>query len=308
MLNQRFLKFRLKLVWLVLFLTAIFIATAAPLQAKTAAVQQGAKSCLWSVETQSNKIYILGSLHLLKPDDYPLSATIDKAYADSQLVVFETDIEKMQQPEMLMKIQELSLYPEGENLLQHIDTSTRKLLQKKMADLGLPLSIYVRFKPWLVATDLAVRQLNQLGFNPIYGVDVYFFNKAKADGKEVGFLEPAEFQINLLGNMVAQDQNDFLSQTLKDLEVVNDLAGDLIRAWKDGDAAKLHELLYKSFRDYPELYERLLIQRNRKWIKEIEGAMHRSKNVLFVVGAGHLVGPQSVVDLLQKKGYSVNQQ
>jgi uncharacterized protein YbaP (TraB family) len=67
-------------------------------------------------------------------------------------------------------------------------------------------------------------------------------------------------------------------------------------------------LLSKSFKDYPHLHDRLLIQRNKNWVQQIEGAMRKNKNVLFVVGAGHLVGPESVVDLLKEKGYQVKQQ
>jgi uncharacterized protein YbaP (TraB family) len=308
MLKKRFIKSRSKIVLGIIFLLAFFFTASFCLQAKTTAVQQASKSCLWTVDTPSSKIDLLGSLHLLKPDDYPLSASINNAYAESQMLVFETDIEAMQQPATLQRIQQLGLYPKGENLLQDLDAHTRRRFEKKLADLGLPLEIYVRFKPWLVATDLAVQVLQKLGFNQIYGVDVYFFNKAKADGKQIGFLEPVEFQINLFGKMDKQAQNNFLSQTLDDLEVINELAGDLVKSWKAGDGDKLHELLYKSFKDYPNLYDRLLIQRNKKWVKQIEGMLRENKNVLFVVGAGHLVGPESVVDLLQKKGYRVKQQ
>jgi uncharacterized protein YbaP (TraB family) len=108
--------------------------------------------------------------------------------------------------------------------------------------------------------------------------------------------------------MDKQDQNAFLNQTLKELALADELAGGLIKFWKAGDAARLHDLLSKSFKNYPGLYDRLLIQRNKKWVKEIEGTIRGNKSVLFVVGAGHLVGPQSVVDLLEKKGYQVKQQ
>jgi len=209
---------------------------------------------------------------------------------------------------MQARLLELGIYPAEQNLFQHLDGTTRKLLAKKMSEIGLPLEQFTRFKPWFVALTLTTLELQRLGYNPAFGVDVYFFNRAKTDGKEIGFLEPAEFQIKLLGNMAAQDQNNFLSQTLKDLEMVNQLAGDLVKSWKTGDSDRLNDLLSKSFKDYPGLHDRLLIQRNKKWIKEIEGAMGKNENTLFVVGAGHLVGPESVVDLLQKKGYPVKQQ
>ena len=107
--------------------------------------------------------------------------------------------------------------------------------------------------------------------------------------------------------MVARDQNDLLNQTLNDLDVVSDLAADLVKFWKAGDSNRLHDLLYKSFKDYPDLHNRLLIQRNKKWVEKVKSLMRENKNILFVVGAGHLVGPQSVIDLLKKKGYKVKQ-
>jgi hypothetical protein len=221
--------------------------------------------------------------------------------------VFETDIAALQEPAMQAKMLQLGLYPEGQNLIQDIDGRTQQLLQRKMSELGLPLEQFVRFKPWFLAVTLATLELQRLGFNPNYGLDLHFFNRSRTDAKEIGFLEPAEFQLNLLGNMVKKDQIAFLNQTLKDLEIVNQLAADLVKFWKAGNANGLHELLFRSFKDYPDIHDRLLIRRNKKWVEEIEGIMQENKNVLFVVGAGHLVGPRSVVDLLKKKGYKVKQ-
>ena len=290
------------------FLLFFFFTTNIGIHAKSTAVQQTTKSCLWSIQTLANKFYLLGSLHVLKQDAYPLAAAIGNAYADSSKVVFETDIAALQEPAMQAKMLQLGLYPQGTNLLQDLDERTRQLLEKKMSALGLPLEQFSRFKPWFLALTLATLELQRLGFNPLYGLDVHFFNKARTDAKEISFLEPAEFQLNLLGNMVKTDQIAFLNQTLKDLDVVNELAADLVKFWKAGDANGLQELLFKSFKDYPDIYDRLLIQRNKKWVAEMEVLMQENKNILFVVGAGHLVGPKSVVDLLQKRGYKVKQQ
>ena len=308
MLKRGFLNFRFNLVLFLFFMPALLIATSIGLQAKTAAVEQTTKNCLWTVKTESNKIYLLGSLHLLKPSAYPLAAAIEKAYADSRVIIFETDIAALQSPAVQAKLLELGIYPAGQNLFENLDGSTRQKLEKKMGEIGLPLEQFSQFKPWFVALTLTTLELQRMGFNPAYGIDLYFFNKASADGKEIDYLEPAEFQINLLGNMTEREQHDFLSQTLNDLEVVKDLSGDLVNSWKGGDTDKLHDLLSQSFDDYPHLHHRLLIERNKNWLEHIEDAMRKNKNVLFVVGAGHLVGPESVVDLLKNKGYQVKQQ
>ena len=308
MTKRHFIKYAFSVALFAFSLMFFFFISQLWLYAKTPAVQQTRNSCLWSVQTQSNKFYFLGSLHVLKQDAYPLSAAIGNAYSDSQKIVFETDIAAMHEPAMQAKMLELGLYPQGQNMLQNLNAGTRHMLEKKMTELGLPLEQFSRFKPWFMALTLTTLELQKLGFNPMYGVDVHFFNKATADGKEIGSLEPVSYQLNLLGKMDKQNQNAFLNQTLKDLELVNELAGDLVKFWKAGDANKLHALLYRSFKDYPELHERLLIRRNKKWLEKVENLMQGNKNVLFVVGAGHLVGPQSLVDLLRKKGYKVKQQ
>jgi uncharacterized protein YbaP (TraB family) len=197
MFMRRFLNSKFNLVLFVFFLTAFFITTSFDLQAKTEAVQQTTKSCLWTVESQSNKIYLLGSLHLLKPNAYPLAAAIEKAYADSRIIMFETNIAALQAPGVQAKLLELGIYPAGQNLLPNLDGNTRQQLEKKMSEIGLPLEQFSRFKPWFVALTLTTLELQRMGYNPNYGIDVYFFNKASADGKEIGFLEPAAFQIRI---------------------------------------------------------------------------------------------------------------
>lgn len=305
MLKQRFLKSIPKVVF---FISFFFIAANLCLSIGPAAGQETQKSCLWSIEGQSNKINLLGALHFFKPDAYPLAASIEKAYAGSQRLVFETDIAAMQDPAVQARMMELGMYPEGQNLWPNLEAGTRQLLEKKMTEFGLPPEAFSQFKPWFVAIQIEIVQLLRLGFNPQYGVDVHFFDRAKSGGKEVRFLESTEFQINLFGSMDKQDQNAFLNRTLKELELADEMAAGLAKFWKAGDAAGLYDLLSKSFKDYPDLYDRLLIQRNKKWVKEIEDTLRENKSVLFVVGVGHLVGPESVVDLLKKKGYAVKQQ
>ena len=306
--NRHFSKFGFCFALFVFVLLSAFWATILEVPAKTVVVEQSTKNCLWSIQTQSNKIYLLGSIHVLKQETYPLDPAIEKAYASSERIIFETDIAAMQDPSMQAKMLELGMYPAEQNLFDNIAPDTRQQLEEKMSALGLPLEAFSRFKPWFVALTLTTLELQRLGYNPQYGIDVYFFGKAQSGGKEIGFLESPEYQIDLLGNMAGKDQNDFLKQTLKDLELIGELAGDLVNSWKSGNADKLHELLHRSFKDYPSLNDRLLIQRNLKWVNEVEAAMRQNKDVLFVVGAGHLVGPQSVVDLLKKNGYKVKQQ
>ena len=269
--------------------------------------QDSAKSCLWSVQSETNTIYLLGSLHVLKPDAYPLATAIENAYAASQKIVFETDLAAMADPAVQMKMLTAGLYPEGQSLFQNLSAGTRQMLEKKIAELGLPAESFARFKPWFMAVTLGMLELQRMGFNPAYGIDMYFYGKAKQNEKTIGSLEPIDYQLDLLSNMNAQNQNSFLEQTLKDLELVTELAEDMVKFWQAGESDKLFRLLFKSFKDHPQIYDRLLVQRNQKWVTQIQALLQEADTTLVIVGAGHLVGPDSVVALLEKKGYTVNQ-
>jgi uncharacterized protein YbaP (TraB family) len=297
---------RLKTAGVILSLIFILLVSAG-VTAQQNQPTAASKHCLWEVESPSNKVFLLGSLHVLKSDAYPLAKEINQAYSISSKVVFETDIGGMMDPAVQARMLSMGLYPEGESLLQNISGDTRSTLQKRMAELGLPLEQFARFKPWLLAVTLTTLELQRLGFSPAYGIDVHYYGRARSDKKKIDFFEPIEYQLDLLGNMSAENQNAFLGQTLKDLEVAAEMADDMMAYWQKGQSDKLYSLLFKSFKGYSEIEDLLLLQRNKDWLDKIESMLGEPENIFIVVGAGHLVGPQGVVALLKQKGYKVKQ-
>ncbi len=293
-----------------LFVLCLFVITlvSVGLHAQQSKPTTSPKHCLWLVETPQKKaVFLLGSLHVLKSNAYPLAKVIEKAYGRSQKVVFETDLAAMMDPVVQGKMMAMGLYPEGQSLLQKIPTEMQNSLKKKMTNLGMPLEHFARFRPWFLAVTLTVLELQRLGFSLEYGIDIHFYAKAGTDEKEIAFLESADFQMDLLGKMNARDQNAFLGQTLKDLDVAAQMADDMLKYWKRGDVDNLYAIIFKSFEDYPQIEDRLLRRRNIDWVKKIEKMMSENKDILVIVGAGHLIGPGSVVALLKEKGYRVTQ-
>ncbi len=307
MLRNQFFKPKWSKLFVIIFIFGFILIGASSAQVQQTPARQPSKSCLWSVRSGANTIYLLGSLHVLKSDDYPLAPAIEKAYSSSQKVVFETDLSAMTDANIQAKMLALGRYPEGQSLSQNLSGVTLDLLETKMTEMGLPWQQFARFKPWLIALTLATFELQRLGYNPQMGIDMHFYKRAKADEKDLDFLEPIEFQMNLLGNMNQADQDSFLSQTLQEMEVVAELAADMTAYWKTGDANNLYKLMNKSFEQHPSIRDRLLIKRNMEWVSHIEVFTKETQNVLVIVGAGHLVGPDGVVDLLRKKGYEVKQ-
>jgi uncharacterized protein YbaP (TraB family) len=307
MLTNQLIKPKWSKLFVIIFVFGFILIGADRAQVQQTPAQQPAKSCLWSVRSGSNTVYLLGSLHVLKSDDYPLPAAIEKAYSSSQKLVFETDLSAMSDANLQAQMLTMGLYPEGESLSRNLSGGTLDMLQTKLTDMGMPIQQFERFKPWLIALTLATFELQRLGYSPQMGIDMHFYNRAKADGKELDFLEPIEYQMELLGNMDDADQDSFLTQTLEEINVVSEMSADMVTYWKAGDAESLYELMNKSFEKHPIIRDRLLLKRNMEWVSHIDIFTKETQNVLVIVGAGHLVGPESVVDLLKQKGYTVKQ-
>jgi len=164
----------------VLCLSLILMAASGAL-GQTATQPVPPRNCLWVVDTPSAQIYLLGSLHVLRSASYPLAKAVEEAYAFSHKVVFETDLDAMLTPETQASMLSLGLYPEGQTLFQDLSADTRGLLEKTLQNIGLPAEQFARFRPWFLAVTLTTFELQRLGFNPLNGVDVYFYGKAKTD-------------------------------------------------------------------------------------------------------------------------------
>jgi uncharacterized protein YbaP (TraB family) len=212
----------------------------------------------------------------------------------------------MKKPAVQSMMMKLAMYPEGQTLSNNMPENTYTLLREKLHDSGIPIERFEQFKPWFIAITLAGLELERMGFDPALGVDRHFFDRAN-QGKEMLYLETNEFQINLFGRLSRQKQEILLKQRLEELNIIEIRFKEMIAAWRTGDYELFNSIMSKSFNEYPYIYYKLFIRRNRKWIPEIKKLMNQQGDALIIVGAGHLVGKDSVIDLLKKKGYKVSQ-
>ena len=128
--------------------------------------ETGSKNTLWRVSSGGNSIYLLGSLHLLKRENYPLNETIEKAFNDSQTLVLEVDMKSMTDPTTQQMMLSRGMLPQGDSIDKRVSKETYELAKKKTQELGLDISAFKQFKPWFFAMTLTVIKLQSLGFNP----------------------------------------------------------------------------------------------------------------------------------------------
>jgi uncharacterized protein YbaP (TraB family) len=289
------------------FTFAFALLLVLPVAAQTPRAATTTHHSLWKVEGKRNTVYLMGSIHVLKAENYPLPAALDGAYTNSQVVVFETDIDEMEKPEAQMKLLAKAQLPEGKTLADEISPELYEQFTKHLQSAGLSPVMFSTFKPSMAALTLVVLELNKNGLDPKYGLDKHFHGLAKTAGKKVIGLETVDFQIGLVTDFTKEESEALLRSTLTEMEKLKEEIGIMLKAWQTGDSLNLEKLLNESVEKEPALFKRLLTNRNESWVPKIEEFCKGEQNVVVIVGAAHLIGKQGVVELLKKKGLKVTQ-
>jgi uncharacterized protein YbaP (TraB family) len=265
------------------------------------------KSFIWKATKGASTVYLVGSIHVLSEDYYPLSPALETAFNESSLLVEEVDFGEMMNPVAQLTLLQRGMLPAGQTLDTVATPQTMALVNRAAADLGPAIEPLKKFKPWMLAIALQGLELQKAGFNPELGLDKHFYDAAIAAGKTVQGLETVEYQISRFDEMTKEEQDRLLAETLKELDREKASISKLADAWKNGDTATIEQIMLKDLKDDPAMYQRLLVDRNRNWLPKIEALFGRPSKAFVVVGAAHLVGPDGLVQILRAKGYAIQQ-
>lgn len=266
-----------------------------------------AETSVWRVTDGNNTVYLGGTVHLLRPSDYPLPEEYEQAYQASSELFFETDISSMSDLSVQAQMLQQLTYSDGRTLKTVLSEDAYTALEDYTATIGMPLMMLEQFKPGMIISTLQVLEFQRIGFTP-QGVDAFFNTRALGDAKGIGALETIEEQIGFLAAMGEGNESEFILLSLEDLENTNALMEEMITAWRDGDEEALQKLFVDDMEQRaPELFDSLLRQRNLRWMPQIEAMFEDPDTEFVLVGAAHLIGGEGLVQLLQRKGYEVSQ-
>lgn len=262
---------------------------------------------LWRVDENSSTVYLFGSIHYGKQELYPLPSIIENAFAESDSLIVELNIKSKEFAANASKLLKAGQLPNGKKLPDVLSPSVYRKLEQRFDILGLPIDNFLTFKPWLMTLSLTSFQMLDSGFHPDLGVDAYFLNRAIREKKTIYELETVDDQIGVFDNV---DGELFLAYTLLSLNTFEVDVTKLIKAWRCGDQQNIQGLLHETFSNQisggDNLLKKILFNRNEKMTKKIIDQYLKTNTTHFlVVGAGHLVGERSIIDLLINAGYEV---
>ena len=263
------------------------------------------KLFLWEVAGPKGKAYLLGSIHLARQDLYPLDETIENAFAQSDTLVVEVNLNETDEGAMQQKALFAGVYGDGRKLEDQLSPGTLNELKSYLGERTIPFAPFNSMKPWLVAMAISSAEMLRLGYLPRFGIDKHFLDQAKASGKPVRALESADFQIELLAGFADDEQDRFLLYTLRQAREGAEVVEGMMTAWKTGDAGTIEELMLDVVRTDEKLrplYYKLFDSRNNDMTRKVAALLDSGGTWFVVVGAGHLVGDTGIVGQLANSG------
>jgi uncharacterized protein YbaP (TraB family) len=251
--------------------------------------------------------YIFGSIHLAKPDIYPLRTDIEQVFASSEHLVVELDITQ-QNNNLNAWMQKNGMYKPPESLRNHLSDGTYERLITYLNKEDLPVATSLQQRPALLAITISLHELQKLQLDSEHGLDKHFLDRAYDTGKKIRSLENITDQLNLL--FTFPDDELVIQQTLEQTEKLPRLIDDMMQAWKSGNENDLSNLLLetesrKNTVRYQSLMDAMFYQRNHRMADKLDRWFQEGGDYFIVIGSGHLIGRQNLINLLGQRGYSL---
>ncbi len=261
-----------------------------------------AAPALWKVSDADTTVWLFGTIHALPEGVDWFGGPVQAAFDGSQELV--TEITETDPTEMQQLVLTHATLPKGQSLRAMLTPQVKAAYEAQLGGLGLPAQAFDTYEPWYAAIALSTLPLMRTGYDAKHGVEQALDSRAKQLGHPHTGLETAAYQIGLFDSLPMDAQQRYFAEVVDKLPSVTDQLGQMVAAWRKGDADTLGQLMNDE-EDDPTLMELLLVNRNKAWASWVKQRLDKPGAVFVAVGAGHLAGPGSLQDQLKAQGLTV---
>lgn len=266
-----------------------------------------AQTSVWKITKDRRSIYLAGTCPLLRPTDYPVPKEFDQAFTAAPQVIFETDMVRLQSPEIQQTMANRSNFTDGKSIDQIIGPDSWRQIQEICGMAGIPEDNMSKAQGWRCRAMLKSIETQKLSIAP-KTLDTYFFQRTLGTQKVVESLDTVEQHVDYQTKVGVGREKELIELSLQEISSLPATQEAVVNAWKVGDLTKLDEVLLKNLRqDHPALYRELFAQRSLSWLPKIEAMFQTSKPKFVLVGVGHLAGPEGLIAQLKQRGYTIEQ-
>lgn len=259
---------------------------------------------LWVIQDADSTIYLLGTIHALRPEDTWRTPMIMEAFAESEELVLE--IAELDDRDFMTALVVEHGVDMEIDLSSRLPPDCRERLAPAAQDYDIDMRGVERLRPWVAALSFGQAPMARSGYDLSLGVDVQLKAAAAERAIPVSGLETAQDQIMSFATLSESLQLSLLCSVLESLPEVVPQLEQIRLAWLNGDMSVLDALLTEGFRTrYPEFYAAVIVRRNQVMAQALAERLNGSGNSFVAVGAAHLAGPDSVQAFLHQAGVDV---
>ena len=293
---------RFPAVRLILLVLVLLVQGVEPLLA-----HPGPDRCLplWEVSHQGSTVYLMGSIHLLRPDVYPLDDELYRAFDEAEVAAFEVDLDELAAAGAVMMSR--GTFDDGRTLREAISGDLYDEVLARVQGMDIPIAMFEAMRPWMAGMTLSAMELERGGYDVASGIDMHFHARAQEQGTETIGLETLDDQLRVFEELGPEAEEAFLRSTVEQLDETVEQLDRATEAWRMGDHHTLADMFVEAMGDQEVLLDRLLYARNQNWVEGIEELIRTPGTAIVIVGVGHLVGEGSVIELLEARGWEVRQ-
>ncbi len=271
--------------------------------AADARAPQPARPALWKVSDPDTTIYLFGTIHLLPADLQWRTAKFDQAVSGSQELIVETIVDDKNPTKLMSAMASLGLAKGLPPIMERVPPAKRPALAAAIKKSGVPAQALNGMKSWMAAFILLSSQFKDLGLSG--GVEGVLRGDFLAKGKPIGELESNLDQLGFFDRLPETAQRTLLEGAIEENKSMSAEFSGMLKAWGRGDVSGIAKTFDHDLAASPALEHALILQRNANWSKWIEQRMAQPGAVMIAVGAGHLAGKHSVIEMLKQGGYKI---
>lgn len=291
----------MRVSWIARWIAALGLAIAA----LSPAAARAPSPALWAVSDPDTTIYLFGTIHLLPEKFDWRTAELNRAITGSQQLVVETIVDEKDPGKLMAALSSLAFSPGQPPLRERVPASKRAVLDAAVAKSGIPRAALDQMETWAAAFMLLGNQYKDMGLKSGEGVESVLRNRFLSDGKKIEELESNVEQLTFFDALSEKAQRDLLEGAIEQPKNMGAQFKAMLAAWARGDVKAIARSFNRDLSASPELKDALIKRRNANWSQWIEKRMAQPGTLLVAVGAGHLAGSDSLVEMLRREGLRV---
>ena len=251
---------------------------------------------IWKIKNKP--FWLVGTVHYLREEDYPISDVLQGVINDTRLLVLEDK-------DFLVKGQHIGVYEDGRTILSELSPKTIDFLKERCDDVGLDFAQVQAFRPWKVSFAVVDRVCNSIGFSGNNGLDKYLLETFSSSKSRIISLEDSLEVLLALDRFPLEDQERMLLSSLQSIELIVKQIEGLYEGWKLGSEELIVQFAHEPLKVISRFFQQFILERNTTWLPKVKKLIEEEDSVLVAVGAAHLFGEYNIIDSLISVGYEV---